>query len=233
MTLEVLGKLAQNSESDQQSFHADSKKVGDVNKSEQAAQSTIPTTPEGFTKPAESPQQEPRNENSTVEADLKAASHRRQPQNEIESSSDSPKGLEKTITLLKEPDDTSRFVGLAMLKSILDNDEALQKNTQVIERCWAAIPGKFLDRLLASAESGKKSEEESDNLIGLAVSVLHVFHTLLPGFDREEDVGKGIEKFYGRIPSLLRALQFRYGMPVHFFRAELMTQPFKDDRPDS
>ncbi len=96
---------------------------------------------------------------------------------------DKPKtihSLEKALILLRASDDTSRFVGLALLKSMLDNHTELRENPETIKRCWEAIPASFLDRLIKARPSGKRSKEEAQNMIGLAVAVMHVFLTLLP-----------------------------------------------------
>lgn len=113
-------------------------------------------------------------------------------------------GLEQTLVLLKKKDDTSRFVGLALLKSILDNREDLRKDTIVVKSCWDAVPAKFLDRLLRSPANLKNSKEESQSMVELAVAVLHVFLALLP-----EDLNVD-EKFLGRIERLLGVLSWRY-----------------------
>ena len=57
-------------------------------------------------------------------------------------------GLEQILVLLKAKDDTSRFVGLALLKSVLDNREDLRKDSNIVKSCWSAVPANFLDRLL-------------------------------------------------------------------------------------
>lgn len=88
--------------------------------------------------------------------------------------------LDKALILLRASDDTSRFVGLALLKSMLDNHTELRENPEIITKCWDAIPASFLDRLIRARPSGKRSEEEAQNMIGLAVAVMHAFLTLLP-----------------------------------------------------
>lgn len=117
---------------------------------------------------------------------------------------DAAQGIEQTLVLLKAKDDTSRFVGLAILKSILDNREDLQKDVTVIKSCWEAVPAKFLDRLLRAPASLKNSKEESQSMVELAIAVLHAFLALLPE-DSNDD-----EKFLGRIERLLGALSWRY-----------------------
>ena len=90
------------------------------------------------------------------------------------------KSLDKAISLLQANDDTARFVGLALLKSMLDNHAELRDSKETITRCWRAIPATFLDRLLMARPSEKRSKEDAQNMIGLAVAVVHAFLTLLP-----------------------------------------------------
>ena len=90
------------------------------------------------------------------------------------------KSLDKALELLQARNDTSRFVGLALMKSMLDNHSELRENTETVSRCWRAIPVKFLDRLLNARATEKRSSEEAQSMIALAVAVVHVFVTLLP-----------------------------------------------------
>ena len=113
---------------------------------------------------------------------------------------DPSKGLQQALALLKAKDDTSRFVGLALLKSILDNNAELQNDPKIISECWAAIPTKFVDRLLRAGESDKKSKEESKSMAELAVAVIHTFVVLLPKTSQED------EKLLGRTEGLMSAL---------------------------
>ncbi|KAI9799094.1 MAG: hypothetical protein M1833_004288 [Piccolia ochrophora] len=92
---------------------------------------------------------------------------------------------EKVTELLSQRDDTSRFVGLGLLKSLLDNHPALRDDADFISRCWSAISAKFLDRLLKARSGPKKSEEEARSMVDLAVAVLHTFALLLPQDARE------------------------------------------------
>lgn len=117
---------------------------------------------------------------------------------------DPAKGLEQTLTLLKAKDDTSRFVGLALLKSILDNKVELQKDPKIVAECWAAIPTKFVDRLLrAGGKESKKSKEEAKNMVELSVAIIHAFVVLLPEGRRED------KKLYCRSEGLVAALTRR------------------------
>lgn len=113
------------------------------------------------------------------------------------------KGLDQTLALLAAKDDTSRFVGLALLKSILENKIDFQKDPAIIERCWEAIPFKFLDRLLKAGVKNEKSMDEARSMLELAVAVLHAFVVLLP------DHIKRSKKLVDRIPLLLDAVAKR------------------------
>ncbi len=117
---------------------------------------------------------------------------------------DASQGLDQTLALLKAKDDTSRFVGLALLKSILDNRVYLQHDPEVVMRCWSAIPARFLDRLLRAPANQKNSKEESQSMVDLAVAVLHAFLVLLPEQLKDD------EKSIGRIEGLVGALAWRY-----------------------
>lgn len=117
---------------------------------------------------------------------------------------DAAQGLEQVLALLKAKDDTSRFVGLALLKSVLDSREDLRKDSNIVKSCWSAVPANFLDRLLGAPASLKNSKAESQSMVELAVAVLHAFLALLPA-DLNDD-----EKVLGRIDRLLGALPWRY-----------------------
>ena len=95
------------------------------------------------------------------------------------------RSLDKSLALLQANDDTSRFVGLALLKSMLDNHEELRSSKDIVARCWKAIPASFLDRLLKARPNAKRSKEEAQNMISLAVAIVHAFLTLLPQEDRD------------------------------------------------
>jgi Neurochondrin len=108
--------------------------------------------------------------------------------------------IDQIIPLLKSKSDTSRFVGLAILKSVLDNQRDLQRDPVIITKCWAALSPTFLDRLLRAEQSVGKSKEEARGLVELAVAVIHAFAVFLP-----PDVGSG-EGLVGRCEGLLMAL---------------------------
>ena len=110
------------------------------------------------------------------------------------------KGLDQTLALLAAKDDTSRFVGLALLKSTLETKTDFQNDPDIIQKCWDAIPSKFLDRLLKTGVKNEKSIEEARSMLELAVAVLHAFIILLP------DHVKHSKKLVDRIPVLLDAL---------------------------
>ncbi|KAI0841597.1 DUF1941-domain-containing protein [Hypoxylon sp. FL0890] len=108
--------------------------------------------------------------------------------------------VEKIQQLLKTKDDTSRFVGLALLKSVLDNSPELQSDTGVIISLWDSISPKFLDRLLRTGSQSGSEQNHSKDMLDLAVAVIHTFAILLPDEARRD------EKLLGRIPRLTNAV---------------------------
>lgn len=116
------------------------------------------------------------------------------------------KELEKALDLLRAKDDTSRFVGLALLKPVLEQELSQQGGTEeegtrtVIEQCWRAIPVKFLDRLLKTKLESKRTSEEVGSMVGLAVAVLHAFMTIMDAPEKDD-------RFVGRVPLLMSVLR--------------------------
>lgn len=110
-------------------------------------------------------------------------------------------GVAKIKSLLEAKDDTQRFVGLALLKSVLDNTPELRQDATSIQDLWASVSPSFLDRLMktGSQPSGKDVKE----MLDLAVSVIHTFAALVP------EPLKAERKFTGRIPGLVRAVLYR------------------------
>lgn len=132
-----------------------------------------------------------------------------------EATDDPLNGLDKTLALLAAKDDTSRFVGLALLKSILENKIEFQNDPRIVTKCWEAIPSKFLDRLLRACVKNEKSTDETLSLLELAVAVLHAFTILLP-----EHV-KHSEKLVDKVPILLDVLSKRYVSSSHCWGWEI------------
>ncbi len=112
---------------------------------------------------------------------------------------DAPATFEKMQGLLKAKDDTSRFVGLALLKAVLDNGQLVQ-DPQRLRILWEALSPKFLDRLLRAHQSEKVSKADSKDMVDLAVAVLHTFSILLPEESRKE------VRLTGRTAPLVKAL---------------------------
>ncbi|KAJ4391340.1 hypothetical protein N0V93_004957 [Gnomoniopsis smithogilvyi] len=103
--------------------------------------------------------------------------------------------IQKIQELLKTKNDTSRFVGLALLKSVLDNSQQLREDESSITGLWQSISPKFLDRLLRSGS--KQSSKDAKDMIDIAVAVLHTFATLLPEHVRKDS------SIVDRIPALV------------------------------
>jgi len=113
--------------------------------------------------------------------------------------------FEKMQTLLTAKNDTSRFVGLALLKTVLDNHGQLARDSERIRNLWEAISPKFFDRLLRAYGNEKVNKQEAKDMVDLAVSVLHTFSTILPEESRSE------KRLFGRISPLVKALTGRFG----------------------
>lgn len=116
-----------------------------------------------------------------------------------DTATDIPETLEKMKNLLKAQDDTSRFVGLALLKTVLDNGH-LAEDSQAILSLWEAISPKFLDRLLKAQQNEKVSKSDAKDMVDLAVAVLHTFTILLPEESYKE------KRLTGRTAPLVKAL---------------------------
>ncbi|KAI9167383.1 putative pyridine nucleotide-disulfide oxidoreductase RclA [Paramyrothecium foliicola] len=108
--------------------------------------------------------------------------------------------LSRIQTLLKAPDDTQRFVGLALLKSVLDNSPQLRENEGIIQDLWGCLSAKFLERLLRTGSN--PDNKNAKDLLDLVVSVLHTFAVLLP------DDAKQQPKLVDRIPRLVGAILY-------------------------
>lgn len=108
--------------------------------------------------------------------------------------------FEKMRDLLKAKDDTSRFVGLALLKSVLDNEQQLVQKTERLQILWESISPKFLDRLLKAQLSGNPEKTQAKDMVDLAVAVLHTFSILL-----SENIRKK-PQLTGRTGALVKSL---------------------------
>ncbi|KAF7537100.1 hypothetical protein G7054_g3976 [Neopestalotiopsis clavispora] len=108
--------------------------------------------------------------------------------------------LERIIGLLKAKDDTSRFVGLALLKSTLDSSEQLRNDKTVVITLWSSISAKFLDRLLRTGSKPGAKQADAKEMLDLAANVVYTFAILLPEEARADD------KLLGRVPLLVNAI---------------------------
>jgi len=111
--------------------------------------------------------------------------------------------MERLKDLLQAKDDTSRFVGLALLKSVLDNGQ-ISQDLENLRSLWEAMSPKFLDRLLRAPQNEKINKAESKDMVDLAVAVLHTFTILLPEDSRKQ------EQLIGRTGHLVKAVLQRY-----------------------
>lgn len=115
---------------------------------------------------------------------------------------DGAPSLQKIQDLLKSKDDTARFVGLAMLKSALDNSPQLRQDEEAVTALWASISPRFLDRLLRTGSGENPAQKDARQMLDLAVSVIHTFAVLLPDQERAGP------KFCDRIPRLVACLTY-------------------------
>jgi len=121
--------------------------------------------------------------------------------------------IPKIEVLLKTKDDTSRFVGLALLKSVLDNTPEIRQDDTVLTRLWASISPKFLDRLMRTGCNQASANKDAKEMLNIAVYVIHTFATLLP------DQLKRETSLSGRIPFLVHSILQRFVNMVSMFRS--------------
>jgi hypothetical protein len=112
-------------------------------------------------------------------------------------------GLDQLKELLRTKNDTSRFVGLTILKNVLDQKAQLREDAAQIYALWQSISPKFLDKLLRAHETEKITRDEAQNMVSIATAVLHTFVTLLPDDAKEE------ESMVGRVEGLANALELK------------------------
>lgn len=111
--------------------------------------------------------------------------------------------ISKIQELLQTKNDTSRFVGLALLKSVLDNSAQLRQDEAAITGLWKSVSPRFLDRLLRTASRQSTSSGDAKDMMDIAVAVLHTFSLLLP-HDATRD-----SSLVGRIPALVSVVLYR------------------------
>src|SRR3569833_815176 len=111
--------------------------------------------------------------------------------------------VQKIEDLLKTKNDTSRFVGLALLKSVLDNSPEQRDDGNTDIRLRKSIPASFLHRLLRTGSAPRTEQRDAKDMLDLSVSVLHTFSILLP------DSEKSSEALVGMIPLLVESLLHR------------------------
>ncbi|ESA43169.1 DUF1941-domain-containing protein [Neurospora crassa] len=116
-----------------------------------------------------------------------------------------PDPIQNAQTLLRAKDDTSRFVGLALLKSVLDNSEELRNNQEAVRGLWKSVPSKFLDRLIKTGSRQQSQSEGGGNknardMLDLAVAIIHTFAALVPEDNKRDS------RFTERIPHLVACL---------------------------
>ena len=109
--------------------------------------------------------------------------------------------LGSVLALFEAGDDTSNFVAISLLRSILDDRKELREDRETVVKCWNAIPKKFLSRLLKSKPSKKRTEDEAQSMVGLAVAIMYVFFNLLPREDIENQVRDRADELVAAVPT--------------------------------
>ena len=132
------------------------------------------------------------------------------------------KPLVSALDLLSKEDDTECLSGLFLLKTILDNCPRIQLDSDVVARCWTAIPSKFLDRLFQTQAQAQNQDNNAKETFGLAVAVVHAFIALLPDERFSVLLPQAVSARMGhswkkRLGSMMAGLSHRYvKYPVHF-----------------
>lgn len=119
-------------------------------------------------------------------------------QDETAKPKDPAASLDRIRQFLRSRDDTQRFVGLALARSILDNHPELREDQNVVQSLWECIEPKFLDRLLKTGSD--PANQEAKDMLDLSISILHTFSVLLP------DESRRSVRFVARIPRVIAAL---------------------------
>ncbi|KAI1505480.1 Neurochondrin-domain-containing protein [Biscogniauxia marginata] len=109
--------------------------------------------------------------------------------------------VQRIKPLLKAKDDTSRFVGLTLLKQALDTYPELQADKVEIASLWRHISPKFLDRLLHTGTRVVTEQNHAREMLDFAVGVIRAFTILQPKFA----IG---QSYFERIPKLSAALVY-------------------------
>ncbi|KAI0542212.1 Neurochondrin-domain-containing protein [Xylaria digitata] len=109
--------------------------------------------------------------------------------------------IQKVHRLLAAKDDTSRFVGLLLLKTTLDNHASDLQQEQVAA-LWNSISPRFLDRLIRTgSQPASEQRKQSGDMLDVAVAVIYTFTKLLNDCALDE-------RFYARIPNLANAILY-------------------------
>ncbi|KAI5928500.1 Neurochondrin-domain-containing protein [Camillea tinctor] len=111
------------------------------------------------------------------------------------------KPLFNVKALLKNKNDTSRFVGLTLLKQALDTYPELQDDKVEIASLWDSISPRFLDRLLLTGTKVESNPDHARQMLDFAVGVIRTFALLQP------NCAIGIT-YLERIPKLSAALPY-------------------------
>ena len=97
-------------------------------------------------------------------------------------SEDHEDALDKILRLLQSPDDTTKFMALALLRGALkmiDNEEKQASFAAIAPGCWDAIPITFLDRLFNQYTKMTQGNKDAKAMFELAVGITHAFVCML------------------------------------------------------
>ncbi|KAI0603527.1 Neurochondrin-domain-containing protein [Biscogniauxia sp. FL1348] len=109
--------------------------------------------------------------------------------------------IRKIKSLLKAKDDTSRFVGLTLLKETLETNPELQNDKVELACLWQCISPRFLDRLLLTGMGITSDQNHARHMLDFAVGAIHTFTSLQPKYA----IGTA---YFERIPRLSAALHY-------------------------
>ena len=90
--------------------------------------------------------------------------------------------LDKILQLLQSRDDTTKFMGLALLRGALkmiDNEDKQASFAAIAPGCWDAIPSTFLDRLFNQFTKMTEGNTDAKAMFELAVGITHAFVCML------------------------------------------------------
>lgn len=127
------------------------------------------------------------------------------------------------LPLLLDKTDTKRFVGLSLLKSLLDTKEDARNNEKLVAGAWKSLQTKYLAKLLRQKHTEKTSVEDALCYNQLAISVIHTFIKLAgPGPTFRAELVKPLILTLDRIEAPSRMLVFQILQSFASFTPQLL-----------